>query len=416
MPLITMKVKLVEITPFVPMLSIPHAGGEYVRRHLTALSERFDVTIVGPGTAENIIAARAVDPTSSDVILIPALSPRALQLSKPARLLYKAIFGASLGMDTEFRLKCHPQVRDALKTAEVVGFQWTEAATLSKFVRKTAPQAYQTLVIHDVLAQRWKRSIQRSDTIALKAFYFARYLSALRAERSAFASVDVVIAFSEKDAQLVRDIQPRARVAVIDPPLVDETMPQELTGENMSTKSVLFTGALNRPENHDAIMWFLAEIWPATVALVPEATLTIAGASPRDELKTLAATLANVQVTGFVDDLSEYYSTASVFIAPLRSGAGVKFKTITAMLWGLPIVTTDVGAEGIGDARLFVGLTNDAQEFAASLADALVAPERYAECVKNSFEWAQSKYSLEAFRTTLEEIVDGGRKVSHCDG
>ena len=53
-------------------------------------------------------------------------------------------------------------------------------------------------------------------------------------------------------------------------------------------------------------------------------------------------------ITGYVADLNQYFDQARVFIAPLRFGAGMKGKIGMAMSLGLPIVTTTIGAEGMG--------------------------------------------------------------------
>jgi glycosyltransferase involved in cell wall biosynthesis len=217
-----------------------------------------------------------------------------------------------------------------------------------------------------------------------------------------------VVAFSEKDAQMARRIQPTANVVVVNPPLIDPEMPTSFPGIVSPRKTVLFTGALSRSENHEAVMWFLEKIWPGVTAAVPDARFTIAGSGPRADLLDRARALENVTVTGFVKDLNKYYRTAGLFVAPLRRGAGVKFKTITAMLWGLPIVTTDIGAEGIGEKRLFVAVTNDPAEFLEAIVKSLRGPQSNSTIVRESFDWAHSHYSLKAFRRSLEVISKGG--------
>jgi len=50
---------------------------------------------------------------------------------------------------------------------------------------------------------------------------------------------------------------------------------------------------------------------------------------------------------GFVNDIDTYISTASLFIAPIYIGAGLKMKITHALACGTPVLTTPVGAEGI---------------------------------------------------------------------
>ncbi len=61
-----------------------------------------------------------------------------------------------------------------------------------------------------------------------------------------------------------------------------------------------------------------------------------------------------------------YFEKARVFVAPLRHGAGMKGKVGQSLSFGLPVVTTSVGAEGIG-------LENGKNAFVADTAEDLAA-------------------------------------------
>jgi hypothetical protein len=55
----------------------------------------------------------------------------------------------------------------------------------------------------------------------------------------------------------------------------------------------------------------------------------------------------NIRITGFVEDISPQLWSARMMVAPLRYGAGLKGKIVTAMAHGLPVITTTIGAEGM---------------------------------------------------------------------
>jgi glycosyltransferase involved in cell wall biosynthesis len=55
----------------------------------------------------------------------------------------------------------------------------------------------------------------------------------------------------------------------------------------------------------------------------------------------------NIEFLGFVDDLPSFYQNAKMAISPLLEGTGVKIKNIEAIEYGLPIVTTSIGAQGL---------------------------------------------------------------------
>jgi glycosyltransferase involved in cell wall biosynthesis len=91
--------------------------------------------------------------------------------------------------------------------------------------------------------------------------------------------------------------------------------------------------------------YFVGDVLPRLRAQVPDLELTIVGSDPTPEVLALQGN--GVTVTGFVDDLSAWFSRARVFVAPLRYGAGIKGKLLISMAHGVPAVASPVAAEGI---------------------------------------------------------------------
>lgn len=115
-------------------------------------------------------------------------------------------------------------------------------------------------------------------------------------------------------------------------------------------RGVMFVGGFAHAPNIDGLLWFAREVWPDVVAAAKGTTLTIVGSRPPAEILALAG--ETIDVRGFVSDeaLARVYRSARVAIAPLRFGAGMKGKVAEAMRFGLPMVTTSVGAQGLADA------------------------------------------------------------------
>jgi GT2 family glycosyltransferase len=129
---------------------------------------------------------------------------------------------------------------------------------------------------------------------------------------------------------------------------------------------ILFLGNYTHAPNADAAHWLATEIMPAIWERMPSVRLILAGADPTPAVQRLAS--ERVVITGYVHNTRLLFDEARVFAAAIRFGAGMKGKTVQSLAHGLPVVTTDIGAEGIslvdGENAL---LCNDAAAFAQAV-------------------------------------------------
>jgi hypothetical protein len=93
------------------------------------------------------------------------------------------------------------------------------------------------------------------------------------------------------------------------------------------------------------VHFLVKEILPHVRAEIPEARLLLVGDNAPPDIEAYASD--GVRLLGHVPDLDPLMARARVFVAPLRFGAGVKGKIGEALAYGLPVVTTAVGAEGM---------------------------------------------------------------------
>jgi glycosyltransferase involved in cell wall biosynthesis len=100
------------------------------------------------------------------------------------------------------------------------------------------------------------------------------------------------------------------------------------------------------PPNVDAVIFFCNEILPLVRERLPDVSLTVVGHRPSKAI--LGLQQPGVFIAGWVPDVFPYLDSHCVGIAPLRFGAGMKGKIGEALAAGLPMVTTTVGAEGMG--------------------------------------------------------------------
>ena len=110
-------------------------------------------------------------------------------------------------------------------------------------------------------------------------------------------------------------------------------------------EGLLFIGNYWHTPNVDAVKWLIQEIMPIVWKKAPNIHVTLLGADPKDGVKELEN--ERVTVPGFIHDVSAFFNDHKVFVCPLRYGAGMKGKIGQSLEYGLPIVTTPIGTEGM---------------------------------------------------------------------
>jgi glycosyltransferase involved in cell wall biosynthesis len=162
--------------------------------------------------------------------------------------------------------------------------------------------------------------------------------------------------------------------------------------------------------NEDAVRYFMADILPLIRADVPEATFSIVGRNPSEELRSVA-TAAGVEVTGTLDDIRPPLAEASVCVVPLRAGSGTRLKIFEALAMGKAVVSTTLGAEGLTmeSGRHFVA-ANGAREFADAVVALLRDPERRRRIADEGRAMVESRHSwaqvAKPFERQCQSVVD----------
>ncbi|BCT77066.1 hypothetical protein SCMU_29080 [Sinomonas cyclohexanicum] len=295
-------------------------------------------------------------------------------------------------------LSSDESVRDALRAADVVDLQWAEQAQLAAAIRRLNPRARIVCTVHDVLSQRFDRMHDAAPGPARRLRWKHARRTAVASERALVNAVDVVTVLSNKDAALLP--VGRARIAVVTPPLAGD-MAHRM--ERARGPELLLVSMLARWENEEGLFWFLKEVFPLIRAEVPGVRFRVAGLGIRPHVAEAAAK-AGIELLGFVDDLEPLYDEAAAVVVPLRLGAGVKFKVVDALVRGVPVVTTPVGAEGIGTEAWFAGVHSDATEFAAAVVEVLTNPDPAELRAAAARAEAVGRFGQEQFEQSMREI------------
>lgn len=166
---------------------------------------------------------------------------------------------------------------------------------------------------------------------------------------------------------------------------------------------VLYIGAYN-PHNITAARWFLDEVCP----FLPEnISITfcgkfLSGLQP-EYLKKIKD--RNISTIDFADNIEMLYAKAKTVVVPLLGGTGIKIKTLEALSYSMPVVTTVFGADGLPDKYENGCLVSDKpDEFAAYIRRLLEDNDFYNSAKEKQNAYYMKYLSFERNLSIIKEI------------
>lgn len=317
---------------FVTELHIwPPNGGEKIQAYLVldCLSRMFDVTVLAPEPPADC-------PLLSQVRGWHALSgvPQSFRrrlLDSPFVLLPRRGWRKVL---ERLLTAVHPQV---------VWFNyghWGQYAELAH--RHGAAAVMQT---HNAQSLLQRQGLASRPLTRWHLYYFLHYLLEGLHEQRLFRHFERVLSVSEHDQRYHARFIPQGRSLML-PNFVDEAWYKHESTER-EAGTVVMTGNFGAFQNQAGAQWFVERVWPSVRAKIPLARLVLAGSAPAEWRQKFSAD-GSISCTGGQPSLVPYLSRAEVAVVPILHASGTRFKILEALACGTPIVSTSLGAEGIG--------------------------------------------------------------------
>ena len=136
--------------------------------------------------------------------------------------------------------------------------------------------------------------------------------------------------------------------------------------------------------NWDAVLFLKQFIWPLIRKQLPKAEIHIYGAYPSKKVFDLNNLKEGFLIKGRTDSVERVMKKTKVCLAPLRFGAGIKGKLIDAMQFGVPSVTTDIGAEAMHGEFPWNGIiANQPHKFAEAAVELYTNEIKWQQAVEN---------------------------------
>lgn len=257
-----------------------------------------------------------------------------------------------------------------------------------------------TLDYMDALSRGMSRRLEVSP-FYLKPFIRIETTRLKRYEHFIFSAFDHKTIISEQDRQYIIHAE-NQEIAIIRNG-VDQSFfyPKPTAAKKFE---LLFTGNMSYPPNVDTVEYLCNEVLPLLIKDHPTIKLVIAGANPSTKVKSLKSD--NVEVTGWVDDIREYYAAAKIFVAPLKIGSGLQNKLLEAMSMGLPCITSTLANNALKanhEESILIG--NNKEEICQQINYLLENKEEADRIAKNGYDFVSKNYHWENSTAKLEALI-----------
>jgi glycosyltransferase involved in cell wall biosynthesis len=243
---------------------------------------------------------------------------------------------------------------------------------------------------HNIEQEVWKR-ISQTETNLLKRTYFSLLARRLRLfELKAINRYDLLVPITQRD-KIEFERMGNHKPAFVCPATLDNFD----TSGPVSVKhsqSLFFLGSLDWKPNQEGLLWFINQVFPKVKSLDQNITFHVAGRNAPDWLRDKIKG-DGVFYYGEIPDATRFMQEHGILVSPCFSGGGMRVKIIEAMTQGKPVVTTSIGAEGLGAVHgknILIG--HSSAEFVDHIDRLLKFPDFYIKIGSNAMSFVQQHF------------------------
>lgn len=226
-------------------------------------------------------------------------------------------------------------------------------------------------------------------------------------EKHYWEKADLVATVSESDKQEIQHIVPSIEPEIIPNGAGDEMFVSTLPTKKTDKPQLLFLGNFFWLQNVEAAQYLINEVFPKLHERLPNLELIIAGQNVSEKLTQNAhpnIVFCNLEAAD-EQTVKDLYHSATVFIAPIFGPGGTRLKILASMAAGLPVISTDIGVEGLGvEDGKHVLIAHSPEDFVSKTVEILQDKHLYTNIQKNAFEVVTKGFSWEAIAKKLEKV------------
>lgn len=343
------KIKILWIPAFAPYKGVKHAGGKTILLYTSMLAQEKDIdftllTMCHVGDVEKV--KESYSETNAHVRIIKQWDTSIKKIIRKLWNIESGInpYNRNAGLldnwSEHFLLREMCKMKTDGYIPDVIVLHYTQVVLLADSVKRIYPDSKIVAIEEDVAYLGYQRKI------AIAKGWYDKKIAKIKAQRlknkevSLLRNVDLIVTNNTKDTNLLKKENIATKIimfSVYYQSFVDN--PRQYDGNH----DILFYGAMNREENWKSVVWFADNILPNLKDT--DVKLKVIGGNPNPILYNYQS--SQLEILGYVEDISKLFASSMCLVAPLVLGAGLKVKILEAFSAGIPVLTNEIGIEGI---------------------------------------------------------------------
>ena len=217
------------------------------------------------------------------------------------------------------------------KTFHCVVFEYIKLHYLAEV---TPSHICKIIDTHDLMSRRYQNCIESGNDIGVSI-----KIESFEEEINVLKKYDYVLSIQEEEQQTVSKRIEAEKVILVK----HSIKTQKTTPKSSDDFRILFISGTG---NFNNIKYFIDNVW-GYIERLGHIKLVLAGS-----ICNMFRPEPTIKLLGRVDDVLEAYEQADVAINPTLYGSGLKIKNVEALAYGIPLITTDIGMQGMEDAAV----------------------------------------------------------------
>lgn len=245
----------------------------------------------------------------------------------------------------------------------IVQIEFTQLLYLVKYLPKNVKTIFTS---HDITSISFIRRLSTFPKLRTKIKFFLRWLEIYFYEKTLLKRFDLVCSVSQHDQEILQTNFHLKHVLNVPNGIEAINFIKKLPKQQYVRLG--YIGSFSHPPNETAFIYFLNKIAPLLEKQKISYKFYLAGSNDSKIVQNLikSSPIKNKSVIvnlGFLPLTSDFYKQIDTLVAPIQSGSGTRIKILESLSFGVPVIASAIGAEGLNFPSTYLQIAYSPKEY-----------------------------------------------------